>query len=57
MKLPSQLSTRRCSHRKTKAQGALAQAELENPEKSLTATNVSPFPREEFPLCFAGERP
>ena len=26
---------------------ALAQAELENPEKSLTATNVSPFPREE----------
>ena len=35
---------------------AKAQAELTNPEKSLTATIRSPFPREErphVPLCLA----
>jgi hypothetical protein len=32
---------------------AKAQAEIANPEKSLTATIVSPFPREGISLCAA----
>ena len=38
---------------------AKAQGELTNPEKSLTATIHSPFPREEsphVPICLARER-
>ena len=38
---------------------ARAQAELKNPNKALTTTIASPFPREEsrtFRYCIAGER-
>ena len=53
-------------HRSSETIGAIAaalakaQGELTNPEKSLTATIRSPFPREggpDLPLCFAGQRP
>jgi hypothetical protein len=53
-------------HRSSESIGAIAaalakaQGELTNPEKSLTATIRSPFPREggpNLPLCLAGERP
>ena len=52
-------------HRSSETIGAIAtalakaQGELTNPEKSLTATIHSPFPREEsphVPICLARER-
>ena len=52
-------------HRSSETIGAIAaalakaQGELTNPEKTLTATIRSPFPREErphVPLCLACER-